>query len=705
MSHEPLHILQHTFGYSAFRPPQDEIIDTVTHGGDALVIMPTGGGKSLCYQIPSLARAGCGVVISPLIALMQDQVDALAQLGVSAGYLNSTLSPTEQASIEQALVAGELDLLYIAPERLNQARTINLLHQARLALFAIDEAHCVSQWGHDFRADYLQLGLLAEEFPDVPRIALTATADARTQQEIIHRLHLEQARAFIVGFDRPNIQYRITPKNNPKKQLVQFLRNEHPEDSGIVYCLSRKKTEEIASHLQSEGFNALPYHAGLPAEVRASNQARFLREDQIIMVATVAFGMGIDKPDVRFVAHLDLPKSLEAYYQETGRAGRDGNPATAWMTYGYQDVILLSQMMAQSDGSLEHKIAERQKLDAMLGLCEVTSCRRQVLLNYFGERDHAPCGNCDTCLTPVDTWDGTEAARKALSTVYRSGQRFGVSHLVDILLGKSNDKIIQFDHQQLSTYGIGAELDANQWRSVFRQLVARGYLAVDTAGFGGLKLDEKCRALLKGEETIELRRDVKDIKQRKSSRTQQLAAADERLWNALRATRKRLAEEHGVPPYVVFHDATLMEMVRYHPTSEQAMLAISGVGESKLAKFGQAFLDTLCEFDAPDDDSSDTLDGTLTLLRLHMTPAQIAAQRGLTENTIYNHMAELIQSGQISLREALDINDADLARMQDEILAYDGGDEGFRFKPVYEALDGAFDYGTLKCVRAAILTG
>ena len=483
-----LNILQHTFGYDSFRPPQDEIITTVINGGDALVLMPTGGGKSLCYQIPSLARTGCGVVVSPLIALMQDQVNALRLLGVRAAFLNSTLDPVQAAQVEEDLLRGNLDLLYIAPERLTQARTRELLKRAPIALFAIDEAHCVSQWGHDFRADYLQLGLLHEEFPDTPRVALTATADERTRAEIIERLDLSEARKFIAGFDRPNIRYRIGLKQNAKQQLLQFLKDEHPRDAGIVYCLSRKKTEDVAFWLQDQGFNALPYHAGLDAGIRADYQARFLREESVIMVATVAFGMGIDKPDVRFVAHLDMPKTVEAYYQETGRAGRDGAPSDAWMIYGLQDVIKLRQMLAGSEGSEEHKRAEQHRLNAMLGLCEITSCRRQSLLKYFGERLQEPCGNCDSCLEPVDTWDGSEAARKALSVVYRTGQRFGVNHLVDVLRGSEAEKIRQFDHHLLPTYGVGKDLDANQWRSVFRQLVARGYLRVDMDRFGALCL-------------------------------------------------------------------------------------------------------------------------------------------------------------------------------------------------------------------------
>ena len=455
-------ILQSVFGFQSFRPPQDQIIDSVIAGDDAMVIMPTGGGKSLCYQIPSLVREGCGVVVSPLIALMQDQVSALKLLGVRAAFLNSTLDPSEAAEIESDLRNGTLDLLYIAPERLNQNRTIALLQSATISLFAIDEAHCVSQWGHDFRADYLQLSMLAELFPEVPRIALTATADERTRGEIINRLGLEHGGHFIAGFDRPNIRYRIALKHNAKTQLLKFLKEEHPRDAGIVYCLSRKKTEEIAHWLTLQGFNALPYHAGLPTQTRATNQARFLREEGVIVVATIAFGMGIDKPDVRFVAHLDLPKTVESYYQETGRAGRDGMPADAWMVYGLQDVIKLRQMMSTSEGSEEHKRAEQHRLNAMLGFCEITSCRRQALLAYFDDHMPNPCGNCDTCLEPADTWDGTESARMALSTAYLTGQRFGVNHLIDVLRGSEGEKIFQFEHHTISVYGIGKALSNDQ---------------------------------------------------------------------------------------------------------------------------------------------------------------------------------------------------------------------------------------------------
>ena len=594
------HILQTVFGYESFRPPQDEIIQTVISGGDALVLMPTGGGKSLCYQIPALVRPGCGVVISPLIALMQDQVSALRQLGVSASFLNSTLDAAATREVEEQLLAGTLDLLYIAPERLTQDRCLALLDRAVISLFAIDEAHCVSQWGHDFRADYLQLSLLHQRYPDVPRIALTATADARTRQEISLRLDLGEARKFTAGFDRPNIRYRIALKQNARQQLLSFLRREHDGDAGIVYCMSRNKTEEIAAWLSAQGLDALPYHAGLDAGTRAAHQARFLRDDGVVMVATIAFGMGIDKPDVRFVAHLDMPKTVESYYQETGRAGRDGEPANAWMIYGLQDVIKLRQMMSSSAGSEEHKRAEQHRLNAMLGLCEITSCRRQALLNYFGESLPEPCGNCDSCLEPVDTWDGTEAARMALSAVYRTGQRFGVNHLIEVLRGSNSDKIFQFEHQHLPTYGIGKQLDNNQWRSVFRQLVARAYLSVDLERFGALRLEEKCRPLLRGDEQIELRRDQPQAKAaRRQTRTHLPADIDVALWEALRECRRQLAEEQGVPPYVIFHDSTLQEMCTTLPRNTAQFGRITGVGERKLDKYGTRFLQVILQHSDP----------------------------------------------------------------------------------------------------------
>ena len=594
----PEQVLHEVFGYESFRPLQGDIVHELVAGGNALVLMPTGGGKSLCYQIPAMVRPGTGIVISPLIALMQDQVAALKQLGVRAAFLNSSMAPEQAWQTENALLRGELDLVYCAPERLLQPRMLELLDSASLSLFAIDEAHCVSQWGHDFRSDYLGLSMLAERFPDVPRIALTATADERTRKEIAERLALTDARHFISGFDRPNIQYRIAPKTNANKQLLDFIGEEHPADSGIVYCLSRNKVDATARLLQQKGYNALPYHAGLTAEERAGNQERFLREEGVIVVATIAFGMGIDKPDVRFVAHLDLPKSLEAYYQETGRAGRDGNPSTAWMVYGLQDVIKLRQMLEASQGNDHFKRVERQKMDAMLGLCEITTCRRQALLRYFGDVLDEPCGNCDTCLTPPETWDGTEAVRKALSCVYRTGQRFGVNYVIDVLRGADNDRIRQAGHQAISTWGIGTELSATQWKSVFRQLVANGYLRADPEGYGALVLTEQCRSVLRGEEAMELRKDPERKASRRSSAAKAGPARSQHItdpagWEALRAKRKELADEQGVPPFVIFHDTTLQELLERRPATLDEMSQVSGVGAAKLERYGEIFLKVL----------------------------------------------------------------------------------------------------------------
>lgn len=601
-SRSPEQVLHEVFGYESFRLLQGEIVQEVVNGGDALVLMPTGGGKSLCYQVPALVRPGTAIVISPLIALMQDQVAALRELGVRAAFLNSTMDYEQARATEYALMTGELDLLYCAPERLIQPRTIELLHNASLSLFAIDEAHCVSQWGHDFRSDYLQLSMLAREFPGIPRIALTATADERTRKEIAERLSLTNARHFVSGFDRPNIQYRITPKTNANKQLLDFIKAEHEGDCGIIYCLSRNKVDATARMLADKGYTALPYHAGLDATARARHQERFLREDGVIIVATIAFGMGIDKPDVRFVAHLDLPKSLEAYYQETGRAGRDGKPSTAWMVYGLQDVIKLRQMLEASQGNDQFKRVERQKLDAMLGLCEVTRCRRQVLLRYFGDELDQPCGNCDTCLTPPETWDGTVAVQKALSCVYRTGQRFGVNYLIDVLRGSENERILQSGHQAISTYGIGTELTANEWKSVFRQLVANGYLRADPEGYGALQLTEQCRPLLKGEQAIELRKDPvakKSASSRSAGKRSGPAVreqiTDQAGWDALRACRKELADKQGVPPYVIFHDTTLFDMLERRPETLEQLAEVSGVGAAKLEKYGEIFLQTLRE--------------------------------------------------------------------------------------------------------------
>ncbi len=595
---DPQEVLRHTFGYEHFRGSQEAIINGLCRGNDALVLMPTGGGKSLCYQIPSLARVGVGIIISPLIALMEDQVSALKALGVKAGFLNSTLTHEEVRHTEGLLQNGDLDLLYIAPERLVQDWTLNLLQRSPIALFAIDEAHCVAQWGHDFRSDYLKLNVLHEQFPNTPRIALTATADERTRKEIIERLNLHQAQLYISGFDRPNIQYRIQQKNKPKTQLLSFLNNEHKGNAGIVYCLSRKKVEATAEWLTMQGYTALAYHAGMPSDQKRQNQMRFLREDSVIIVATIAFGMGIDKPDVRFVVHLDMPKSIEAYYQETGRAGRDAEPATALLLYGLEDIVKLRQMMQSSEGNETFKRNEQQRLNAVLGLCEITSCRRQTLLRYFGDTLDAPCGNCDNCIDPPITWDATEAVQKALSCVYRSEQRFGAGHVIDILRGADNQKIQQFNHSKLSTYGIGEDLSANEWRSIFRQLVAKGLLSVDMDGYGSLLLTSECRPILRGELTIELRKDA-IVNKSASVRKKILDIPEEDLglWSALRKCRKQLADETGVPPYVIFHDSTLKEMIEKRPTSDIEFLAISGIGNAKLERFGQAFMGILQDFE------------------------------------------------------------------------------------------------------------
>jgi ATP-dependent DNA helicase RecQ len=594
-------ILRDTFGYTSFRGAQQAIVEHVVAGGDALVLMPTGGGKSLCYQIPALMRQGVGIIVSPLIALMQDQVDALKQLGVPAAFLNSSLEAEEAREVSRQLMRGELKLLYVAPERLLTEGFLNLLERLQqdnnIALFAIDEAHCVSQWGHDFRPEYRQLTVLHERFPSVPRIALTATADTPTRHEIIERLALERAKQFVSSFDRPNIRYRVTLKDNARKQLQTFLETEHPDDAGIVYCLSRKKVEETAAWLKEQGWDALPYHAGLDTATRNANQKRFLREEGVIMVATVAFGMGIDKPNVRFVAHLDLPKSMEGYYQETGRAGRDGLPANAWMAYGLGDVVSMRQMLLSGDAPEERKRVELQKLDALLGFCESTTCRHQTILRYFGEEHPGDCNECDNCLSSVDTWDATQAAQMALSCVYRTGQRFGVVHLIDVLLGKLTPKVEQFNHQQLSTFGIGKDLAQQQWSSVYRQLVAAGFINVDIEGYGGLKLTEAARPVLKGQQEVWLRRDAEPAK-RKTSKAERgsrlreafAGANEDPLWLALKAKRTALAREQGVPPYVIFHDSTLLEILNRKPRTLDEMGQISGVGQAKLAKYGDAFL-------------------------------------------------------------------------------------------------------------------
>jgi ATP-dependent DNA helicase RecQ len=604
MQARALQVLRDVFGYQAFRGQQAEIVTHVIGGGDCLVLMPTGAGKSLCYQIPALLRDGVGIVVSPLISLMQDQVAALHEVGVRAAFLNSTLDWQEAGRIERALVAGELDLLYVAPERLLTERCLNFIERAHIGLFAIDEAHCVSQWGHDFRPEYMQLSVLHERWPSVPRVALTATADVNTRAEIMQRLALSDARVFISSFDRPNIRYRIVEKAKGREQLLAFIKNEHAGDAGIVYCLSRAKVEETAEFLRENGIPALPYHAGMETSARQKNQARFQREDGLVMVATIAFGMGIDKPDVRFVAHLDMPKSIEGYYQETGRAGRDGLPADAWLSYGLQDLVQQRRMIDASDGSETFKRVSAAKLDAMLGLCETTECRRARLLNYFGESAGA-CGNCDNCLAPPKVWDGTVVAQKALSCVYRlwneRSQRFGAGHVISLLRGQTTEKVKQWRHETLSVFGCGAELSEQEWRSVVRQLIALDVLTVDHDAYGTLALTEASRAVLKGERKVMLRtmsiRAAKREKPAARAATVGMTPAAEALFDRLRAWRSDTAKSHGVPAYVIFHDATLREIAQLQPRTIDELRGVSGVGTKKLQAYGDKILRVIARAD------------------------------------------------------------------------------------------------------------
>ncbi len=593
-------MLETVFGYPAFRGQQAEIIDHVTQGGDALVLMPTGGGKSLCYQIPALLRDGVGVVISPLIALMQDQVDALAEVGVRAAFLNSTQTFEESSRIERQLRNGELDLVYVAPERLMTPRCLELLQSSKIALFAIDEAHCVSQWGHDFRPEYIKLSVLHERFPEVPRIALTATADQQTRDEIAHRLQLDDARKYVSSFDRPNIRYQIVEKANGRKQLLDFIQSAHVGDAGIVYCLSRKKVEETADFLNANGITALPYHAGMKYEQRSANQARFLREEGIVMTATIAFGMGIDKPDVRFVAHLDLPKSIEGYYQETGRAGRDGAPANAWMAYGLQDVVQQRRMIAESEADETFKRVLGAKLDAMLGLCETLACRRVHLLDYFGQSSER-CGNCDTCLSPPISFDGTVAVQKLLSTVYRVDQRFAGGHVIEVLRGIETERIKQWRHDQLSTFGIGAETSEAEWRAILRQVIALGLLAVDYESYSALKLTDAARPVLRGAQKTQLRQYQKPVRPRRETgkpkgyEESTLSASEQALFDKLRWWRVETARKNNVPAYVIFHDATLRDIAKAQPRTIGDLRGVAGVGEKKLETYGEQIVVLIAE--------------------------------------------------------------------------------------------------------------
>ncbi len=704
MNKKPIEILKAVFGYDSFRGQQQEVIEQLIAGQDALVLMPTGGGKSLCYQIPAIIRPGVGIVISPLIALMQDQVSALLQLGVKAAFLNSTLSLEEVRGIERQLLENDLDLLYIAPERLSSGRTLALFQRIRIALFAIDEAHCVSQWGHDFRVDYLQLSMLHEQFPAIPRIALTATADEKTRQEIILRLQLEQAPLFLSGFDRPNIRYRIVQKQNARQQLMDFIEAEHSGDSGIVYCLSRNKVDETAEWLRTKGVNALAYHAGMANDLRYKHQHRFLMEDGLVIVATIAFGMGIDKPNVRFVAHLDLPKSVEAYYQETGRAGRDGLPANAWMAYGLQDVITLRRMLAGSNADEAHKRLEFHKLDAMLALCEQVHCRRQSLLNYFGDYLEQPCNNCDTCLETVETWDGTLVAQQALSTIYRTGQRYGVGYLIDVLRGKLTERIVSSAHDKQSTFGIGKELDEQQWSSVFRQLVARGLVSVNFDHFGVLQLTDACRPILRGEQQLMLRKDIKPEKikpgRKSSNKPVGKSEGNAALWDALRAKRREIADAQDVPPYVIFHDATLMTMLEARPTNLKQMALISGVGVRKLELYGVQFLTVISEY-AEDHKISDTVIDSAELFKLGFSVQQIAQKRGYKEETIYNHLSQALEQGMLVVKDVVELPEQEIKRIEEVILSLPIEHQN-ALKPVYDLFVGQYSYGILRCVRAAL---
>jgi len=697
-----LKILNSTFGYEDFRLNQADIVDSLVNGRDVLALMPTGGGKSLCYQIPAMVRPGVGVIVSPLIALMQDQVDALNLVGVKAAFINSSLKVGQVRQIEQQLFAGELDLLYVAPERLLTNNFLEMLGQLTISLFAIDEAHCVSQWGHDFRPEYQKLSILHQHFPNVPRIALTATADQRTRFEIIQQLELQNAAQYINSFDRPNIRYAIAEGQNSRDQLWRFLETEYPNDAGIVYCLSRKKVEATAEWLQKKGRNALPYHAGLHQETRQENQKRFLREEGVIIVATIAFGMGIDKPDVRFVAHLSLPKSIEAYYQETGRAGRDGEPSAAWMAYGLQDVITLRQMMQQSDALEAYKQISQQKLDAMLGLCESTACRRQLLLGYFDESLAEPCGNCDNCLNPPETWDATEAARQALSCVYRSGQRFGVGYVIDVLLGKNDARIQKNRHDQLSTFGIGEHLSVAEWRSLFRQLIAQGFLYVDHERFGGVRLTEKSRPLLKGEESLNARKLSKPEKTKKAAKAK-VSSIHLPLMDALKGLRKSLADEQGLPPFVIFHDSTLIQMTEKRPTELREMQFISGVGEKKLNQYGKAFIEVIKDHPLPQEINvhfSDTVNESLVLFAKELSIEEIAGQRNLAEGTIYGHLAEAIAAGMLDPLDVLPIEQDDYHLISQTISSFVDETQG-RVKKIREALGDEFSYGVIQCVIAA----
>lgn len=729
----PREILASIFGFDEFIGLQESIIDNAMSGGDSLVLMPTGGGKSLCYQIPSILRPGVGVCVSPLIALMQDQVQGLSQMGVRAACLNSSLDPHEAWDVEQRLETGQLDLLYVAPERLCKPGFLDLLARCNPCLFAIDEAHCVSQWGHDFRPEYMQLSVIRERFPDVPRLALTATADEPTQRDIVRNLQLEQARVFATGFDRPNIRYMVQPKKHPQQMLLRFIKEHHEGDAGIVYRLSRKKVEKTAEFLNEKGITALPYHAGMTSQARYRNQERFMREEGVVMVATVAFGMGVDKPNVRFVCHLEPPKSLEAYHQETGRAGRDGLPASAWMCFGLQDIAILRSMIESGEADETRKRVEHSKLGALFGFMEAAGCRRQALLAYFGEHIE-PCGNCDNCLSPVDTWDGTVAAQKALSNIFRTEQRFGVNYLTQVLVGKETEQVRRSGHSRVSTFGIGTELSQQEWKSVYRQLLAAGLVAVDMERFHALALTERAWPILKGEQTIRFRTDPVLPRKSKKKKGEAMAVSEdavltnretEKLFERLRERRLAVAGEQGVPPYAIFPDRTLLEMVQYRPTDLESLGLMSGVGQVKLDRFGEVFLKELMDHEAehgrpatvpeiPDEraekrqkqkkkkrrtELSDTARESLNLYRELGDIDAVAARRGLKSASIWRHLSQAVQFKEIEFRQVVDLPDDEIERITRTF-------RDFRTKgitamaPVYESLDRKYPYEVLRMVIA-----
>ncbi len=725
----PREILRSVFGFDDFIGLQEPIIDNAMNGGDSLVLMPTGGGKSLCYQIPSMLRNGVGICVSPLIALMQDQVQGLTQMGVRAACLNSSLDQQSAWDVEQRLETGQLDILYVAPERLCKPGFLDFLERCNPCLFAIDEAHCVSQWGHDFRPEYMQLSVIRERFPNVPRLALTATADEPTQRDIVKNLHLEQAQVFATGFDRPNIRYMVQPKNNSQKMLLRFIEENHPGDAGIVYRLSRKKVEKTAEFLSKNGMTALPYHAGLSKQARYENQERFMREEGVIMVATVAFGMGVDKPNVRFVCHLEPPKSLEAYHQETGRGGRDGLPASAWMCFGMQDIAILRSMIESGEADSTRKRIEHTKLNSLFAFLETAGCRRQSLLGYFGEHIE-PCGNCDNCLTPVDTWDGTVAVQKALSNMYRTEQRFGANYLAQVLTGKATDRIRQFGHDQVSTFGVGKEMSQDQWKSIYRQLLGAGLISVDMERHSVLKLNVRSWPVLKGEQEVRLRTDPVIPRKSKKKKTKAATASDvltnweaEALFDTLRDLRLKIAEEQGVPPYAIFPDRTLLELVQYRPMDMESFGCMSGVGEVKLDRFGAVFLECLAEhadkYGRPENlpeipieraeqrekkkkrkqDFSNTAQESLDLFLDLKDIDAVAEQRGLKSSSIWRHLGQAAQFGKIDYREvvALPEEEVDLIRTTCQAFRQKGI---VAISPVFETLEGKYSYEVLRLIRA-----